>query len=165
MPSSERIQSGSITFWVIPNTGLIALKYKPSSVILNIYKIHHGQYANKYACVFGILHNDAGPAYVSDMAEAWFVNGIRHRTDGPAAITKEWQTWYANGAIHRLDGPAVVPSQLVQQPFCGYYYVNGKPYNPSADYLKAVARWLSYREVTRSEIKQQIGQFRIVEWE
>ena len=133
-----------------------------------------------------ILHRTDGPAAVyEDGAEAWYVNGLRHCIDGPACIypngDKFWyqwsqlhreggpaivfgddntEHWYFRDKLHRLDGPATYGPHEPSR-----FYVNGVHYHHPDKYALAVAYWLSYQEVTREEIKQQIGQFRIVEWE
>lgn len=55
----------------------------------------------------GELHRLAGPAVVSEVDEAWFVNGVRHRVGGPAWTDQYCRRWYFRGALHRVDGPAV----------------------------------------------------------
>lgn len=119
----------------------------------------------------GHLHRVGGPARCrtsgtdpSTHYYFWFQNGKMHREDGPAWIygADSFQ-YFVNGKPHRLDGPAS-RVQTTSHVHDDVYYINGVRYRPDK-YAQAVAHWLSYREVTREEIEQQIGQFRIVEWE
>lgn len=120
----------------------------------------------------GICHREGGPARVTATGEEWFVNGKYHRDGGPA-ITKHMflnsgiaQQWYQHGALHRLDGPATVdvhkdnPKEILWSA----YYVNDIQCYKDHEYEKAVARWTSYKDVTREEISSVIGKFKIVEW-
>ena len=116
-----------------------------------------------------ISHNPNGPAriYVGGFygRKVWMNNGKVHRTDGPAI---EWDDgdidYFHCGKRHRLDGPAIIRQRAVYRHRLGWY-INGTEYSTESAFLKAVTKWLSYKEVTREDIEQQIGQFRIVEWE
>ena len=47
----------------------------------------------EYKNVFGVVHRDDGPAYITlGGTEYWYKYGKKHRTDGPAVI-------YANGDV------------------------------------------------------------------
>lgn len=121
-----------------------------------------------------VLHNPDGPALIrlensrQIGRKVWYIDGKRHRTDGPAI---EWDDgdvdYVVNGKRHRLDGPAVIryrhsyPDEHDRL----HWYVNDRLYIARAEYETAVARWTSYRDVTRNEIKMIIGDFKIVEWE
>lgn len=127
------------------------------------------------------LHREDGPAVIYPEglyggSHEWYINGIRHRTDGPAIIWGDGDyNYYNNGRLHRLDGPAVfrnAPKHAMPVHYSGRslatdeyrFYVNDIKLHTESEYNKAVARWLSYREVTREDIKSKIGNFRIVEW-
>ena len=122
------------------------------------------------ACVFdnggtqwywhGMRHRTDGPAIEVQDTTRWYQYDKLHRVDGPAIVAVGGESWYYNDKLHRLDGPALSWALLNNTPV---YAVNGKRYFSVADYNRAVANWLSYKEVTREEIKQQIGHFRIVE--
>ena len=109
-------------------------------------------------------HRLDGPAVVSGQCEVWYQYNKMHRDDGPAytlLYTKDGRDdrWYRNGKLHRLDGPAYVSFLEIPK-----FYVNGIVCILPDDYTRAVARWRSYKEVTREEICSLIGNFRIVEW-
>ena len=115
----------------------------------------------------GKLHRIDGPAieYASGHRQ-WYQYGKRHREDGPAM---EWPSgsyeWYLRGLRHRLDGPAIQRMLKIEINLPGrYWYVGGRYCTDADKYKQAVARWLSYKEVTRDEISQLIGKFKIVEW-
>ena len=127
-----------------------------------------------------LLHNPDGPAIVITTPNTfgrniWYIDGKRHRTDGPAV---EWQDgdcdYYVNGKRHRLDGPAIIrfvrnrtrdiSLMNTRSNDILTWYVNGKYCETIGEYETAVARWTSYREVTREDIISVIGNFRIVEW-
>lgn len=116
---------------------------------------------------YGIRHRDDGPAVeYEDGTKYWYINGNRHREDGPAI---EWHDgdcdYFRKGKRHRLDGPAVIRTLPLSLGGRRYLYVNGKHLSNNDSYQKAVAHWLSYKEVTREDITDQIGNFRIVEWD
>lgn len=119
----------------------------------------------------GKLHRDSGPAveYYSGAYEYWHA-GKLHRTNGPAVMsiylpdTSEYE-WYLNGKLHRLDGPAYETDSVRHRTRTKRWYVNGRRYSTEAEHAQAVAAWLSYREVTTEDIRQLIGDFRIVDWE
>lgn len=111
-------------------------------------------------CINGKLHRIGAPAFTDNVQEIWSVKGKLHREDGPAVKTEVRHCWLVNGKRHRLDGPAVVSLSTGPE-----YFVNGKCYPSGMLYNRAVANWLSYKDITREEIKQQIGNFKIVEWE
>lgn len=129
------------------------------------------------------LHNPDGPAVIDPRgifggARKWYRHGKLHRDDGPAIMwgDGDWD-YYQNGKRHRLDGPASLRQDGIQvwvtsrsggkwstPTFDIRWFINDKHLISESDYNKAVARWLSYREVTREDIKSKIGNFRIVEW-
>lgn len=121
-------------------------------------------------CINGQLHRDGGPAItISDGTEMWYQYGKLHRTDGPAHSSPNSPTilhrWFLNGKRHRLDGPAIVYGPTFNfSSVDREYYVNGILCRTKPEYARAVARWLSYKELTRDEIASLIGNFRIVEW-
>ena len=120
------------------------------SVSVNWYKDRNHQ----------ILHRVDGPAIeYNNGSKWWYQNGKLHRDNGPAVeYSGGTKLWFRNNFRHRIDGPAVELSDGGM-----VWYVNGYHVSP-ANAHKAVARWLSYREVTRDEISSLIGNFRIVEW-
>lgn len=112
---------------------------------------------------YGIRHRDDGPAVeYNDGTKYWYVNGKCHRLDGPAV---EWYDgdcdYFRKGKRHRLDGAAIVRRN---HSVTSHWIINGIVYRNEDKYNRAVARWLSYCEVTREDIINQIGNFRIVEW-
>lgn len=139
--------------------------------------IEDGTNTRRMITEHGILHRLDGPAITLDSGDQyWIINGKRHRTDGPAVITFEqtrllqsyncirYDEWYQNGKLHRLDGPAVV-RHLDDRRSHHTYWINGTQYDFVAEYDRAVKHWLSYRDITRQEIEDCIGKFRIVEWD
>ena len=126
-----------------------------------------------------LLHNLNGPARIVDGEKCyegraeWWVDGKRHRDNAPAV---EWSDgdydYFHRGKRHRLNGPAIsrlgnnlqrdFPNQPPKDYLC--MYVNGKPYSNEPEFNDAVVHWLSYKDVTREEIQQLIGKFKIVEW-
>ncbi len=58
--------------------------------------------------IYGMEHNDNGPAIVSDKYKEWFRYGLHHRIGGPAIIAPEYIAWMENGLLHRDDGPAII---------------------------------------------------------
>lgn len=121
------------------------------------------------------LHRLDGPAIYDDEGrKEWYVNNKRHRVDEPAIITPQGDKyWYQRGKRHRLDGPATELFRPARYAGTGNqgggktygYFVNGVRASNTNEYEKLVARWFSYREVTRNDIQSLIGNFRIVEWE
>lgn len=106
-----------------------------------------------------IIHREDGPAIIyPNGTKIWFQNGKHHRVDGPAV---EWydggQIWYQYGKLHRLDGPA--STTLGED----YYAINGRDVW-QREFPTAVAKYVSYIEVTTEDIKRSIGKYRIVEW-
>ena len=118
----------------------------------------------------GRFHRTGGPSYTTPERTEWHQNGKFHRDGAPAissCIFNEHKTqWYENGKRHRLDGPAILvvneknPEEVIHES----YYVNDVNYYAGNDYREAVARWLSYKDVTQEEINFLIGKFKIVEW-
>ena len=118
-----------------------------------------------------VLHNPDGPALIrlensrQIGRKVWYLNGKVHRLDGPAI---EWDDgdvdYVVNGKRHRLDGPAVIRYGYNERDRLNWY-VNDRLCIARAEYETAVARWTSYCDVTRNEIKKIIGDFKIVEWE
>ena len=72
------------------------------------------------------LHNEYGPALISEYGKKWYLNGLLHRIDGPAV---EWVSgtieWYQHGARHRLDGPAYISNTTT------VWYKHNKLHNPN----------------------------------
>lgn len=80
----------------------------------------------------GQLHRNDGPALITAVSSAWYVNGVPvsggempsvvltdgtkiwlkngriHRRDEPAVIGKNYKMWFVNGKRHRLEGPAYI---------------------------------------------------------
>ena len=123
---------------------------------------------DKHWYLNGKLHRIDGPAIVwnDTGAENWFQYGVAHRVGAPAVVHDRCLIWYFRGKLHRLDGPAVMQRATWEATFViQEYWINGIRYPCAVSYNKAVARWLSYREVTRDEVTSLIGNFRIVGWE
>lgn len=109
----------------------------------------------------GKLHRDNEPAIEwAEGGQDWYQHGKRHRTGGPAISFAGGVdgSWLINDKLHRLDGPAV-NFETKQQ----WYYINDISYSKQT-FPKGVQKWVSYIEVTTEDIKQAIGNYRIVEW-
>lgn len=68
------------------------------------------------------LHNENGPAIISNCKSQWYLNGVHHRINGPAIIRSDGhRSWCLNGKYHRTNGPARIWP-------CGTreYHQNGK---------------------------------------
>lgn len=114
---------------------------------------------SQYYYINGKCHREDGPARSSKVANIWMINGKVHRIGAPAILyTNGNYNWLSKGVRHRLDGPAVKRGNSL------FYYVNGKFCATDHVYLKAVAHWMSYLELTRNDIESIVGKFRIVEW-
>jgi hypothetical protein len=72
------------------------------------------------------LHNENGPAFITEATREYYINGFRSRADGPAV---EWEDgtklYYKDGVPHRLDAPAVELANGEK-----YWWINGKPISP-----------------------------------
>lgn len=109
----------------------------------------------------GKIHRIGGPSKTYEWGqEEWYVRGKLHREDGPAVTYSDGtQEWFIHGKIHRLDGVASTVKRAYPM-----WAVNNKIYTSVDEYNKAVNHWLGYREVTKQEIINLIGNYRIVEW-
>lgn len=185
MHKSIKHTIGKHEIWVRENTKKFipqhAFRYtKQTQHLLNVQMAitEDGTKTTRMITEYGILHRTDGPAITLDSGDQhWIVNGKRHRTDGPAVITFEqtrllqsyncirYDEWYQNGKLHRLDGPAAVAMYLDDRRSHHTYWINGTRYDFVAEYDRAVNYWLSYRDITRQEIEDCIGKFRIVEWD
>ena len=106
-----------------------------------------------------ILHREDGPALITaGGSQKWFIDGKPHRVGAPAIIWFDGdQDWYLNGKLHRLDGPA-------RQWDCSdSFYINGTQYL-KREFPQAVAKYVTYIEVTKQDIQTLLGNYRITEW-
>lgn len=110
----------------------------------------------------GKIHRNDGPAIeFTDGTQEWYQNGELHNENGPAIVWRNGDTmWFKNGNRHRVDGYAAQLDSISVR----YWAINGKQSFLEQDYKQALAKWVSYREVTTEDIKRAIGDYRIVEW-
>jgi hypothetical protein len=105
----------------------------------------------------GKIHNENGPAIITDCSISYWIDDMLHRIGGPAVIAKYHTIrYYEFNKLHRIDGPAVVDARNEKE---FIYCVDGRRHRgdgPAYLWHNQVKYYINGDEMIASEYLQQI---------
>jgi hypothetical protein len=131
-----------------------------------IHVIHSREYDNErydkqLTVVYykhGQIHNENGPAVISDDSCSYWINNMLHNVKGPAVVCKYGDIkYYQFHKLHRIDGPAVTDKRL---PDRYIYLVEGirhRSDGPAYFWYNEKKYYINGEEMPEKEYLQQLN--------